>query len=410
MAAVTAAVAVGASAVGGAMQARSQAKAAKRAAKMAEFNPFNISGAGGNVTFGPDGTAQVSADSRTRMFQDLFAGQAQNLLSGNAFGQGVIDFASAAGTDLMPQLFGGALQASDASGLAGGVNAFSDFSAQNALFGQGAGMNALAMASNFGQRQTGINEAQAQAMFGFGQDALANTDFSSLAAEQIARQRAFARPGEERAVNSKFQNLFNRGVLSQTGGERQIGELALSQELADIQRVNAGESFANMLQQQNRQFGLNAFGQGAQFRGMDQSFNLGAANLFANAGQNLLNFGQGAGQTALNAQIGFNELMNTRGQQRLANISQLLGFGQQMQTGNINAALGLFGANRAVNADLRQLIALGGNLGGQKSAAGAAAGNLYMQGAGNSIGGSFLSGLGSGLMSGLSGGFLPGTT
>ncbi len=407
MAAVTAAVAVGASAVGGAMKARAQSKAAKRAAKMAQFNPYDITGAGGRVTFGPDGQAQVRDDAQMAMFREMFGTQAANLLGGNAFGQGVTNFANVAGNELMPGLFSGALDASFATPDQA-FQQFGDYAATNALFGQAGGMSALAQAQDFGTRETGINEQYAQQLFGFGQEALGQTDFRDVSEAQIARQRQLARPMEERAVNSKFQNLLNRGVLSQTGGQRQVGELALAQEQADIMRVGAGEQFANMLAQQNRQFGLSAMGAGFGAREQDRLSNLQRANLFAGVGQNLLGFGQGAAQQGLASQVQFSDMINSRGQQRLANISQLLGFGQGMQQQNINAALGLFGGIRGMNADLRNLIALGGNLGGQQSAAGAQAGQFLMQGA-NSTGGAFLSGVGSGLMGALGGGFLPGT-
>jgi hypothetical protein len=407
MAAITAAVAVGASAVGGAMKASAQSKAAKRAANAAAFNPYNITGAGGSVTFGPGGQATVRDDAQSRQFREMFGGQAMNLLGGGAANQQSIENAAAFGNAMLPGTMMGALQSSDASGLAGGVDAFTNYSMNNAMMGQQGGQAALGQAAAFGSRQTGINEGMAQNLFGQGLQALGNTDFSQLADQQIAAQRAFARPGEERAVNAKFGNLFNRGVLSQTGGERQIGELALAQEQADIQRVMGAQQFANQLGQQNRAFGLGAIGQGFGARAQDQQFNLGAANMFSGMGQNLMQFGQQAAGQGLQAQQGFNELLNTRGQQRLQNVTQMLGFGQNLQQSNINQALGLFGGIQGLNANQRQLIALGGNLGGQQSAAGAQQGQFMMQGAGSPMGG-FLSGMGSGIMGAFSSGAIGG--
>ena len=399
MAAMTAlAIGAGLSGVGGAMSARAQKKAAAAAAGLSQFNPWGITGAGGSVTVDDaSGQMNVADDQQTAMFRNLFGGQAQNLLNGGGFGAGAQQYADVAGTQGLMNAFNSQNMWSDPSSAIGAGNLFSQFSAGNALYGQQAGMNAMSQANRFGNSQTGINEGNAQALFGFGQDALNNTDFNQLTSNFIDRQRAFARPGEERAVNSKFGNLFNRGVLSSTGGERQVGELALTQEMADIQRVNAGEQFGNMVQQQNRNFGLNAMGAGLQARGMDQQYNMGMANMFGNMGMNLMNFGQQSGQAGFNTQLGLNQLVNSRGQQRLQNAQGLLGFGGQLSNNNLNQAMALFGGIRGMNADQRALMSLSGNLGSEGAAAGARAGNFMMQGAGSPLG-SFLGGLGGGMM------------
>ena len=385
---------------GGMMQGRAQMSAADRAAKAAEFNPWNITGAGGSVRYNPFTRGlRVSPDQQMALFQNLFGNQAAQQLAGNGYNSFAQGYAQQAGSQALEQAFPGALAASDPTSAINAGNMFSNFSAGNALFGQNAGMNALALANNFGQSQTGINEAQAQNLFNLGFGALGNTDFSQLASDQLARQRAFARPAEDRAVASSLTNLFNRGVLSSTSGERQMGELALGQELADIQRVNAAESFANMLREQNRGFGLSAIGQGLGARQMDQSFNLGAANLFGGMGQNLLAFGQGAGQTAFNTQLGLNELINTRGQQRLMNAQGLLGFGSALQNQGANQALGYFGALRGINADLRNLMALSANVGSEDALAGYRQGGFITEG-GISPFGALLGGFGQGLMMG----------
>ena len=373
------------SAVGGLLSANAQKKAAAKAAAGAQFNPFNISGAGGSVNF-QDGAASVQADARTQQFQNAFGSQFQTLAGQAGQGQQLVQ-------NQLGGFFDQAGVAGDPSSAVNAANIFSNFSAQNAQFGQQGGQQAFGLASQFGQAQGGRNEGLAQNLFGFGQQALANTDFSSLAADQLARSRALARPGEDRAVNAKFQNLFGRGILSSTSGARQLGELGLTQELADINRVGQSEQFANQLGQQNRQFGLAAFGQGQGFRAQDDQFNLSRAGLFGNVGQGLLNFGQQAGQQGLQAQFGASNLVNTRGQQRLSNASSLFGFGQQANQQNFQQQLGLFGANRGINQDLRQLIALGGNLGSSQATAGAAAGQFTTQG-GISPFGSFLGGAG----------------
>ena len=405
MAGVTAALIGGAalSGVGGAMSSRAQSRAARDAAAGAQFNPFDVRGAGGNAIFGSDGSVTMTGDARSQLFQQLFTSGAQDIFGGGGFGQSAIDFAGGLGASALPLSFAGAMQDSDVGSALAAGNLFSNFSNQNAAFGQAAGLQNLNLANMFGTQQTGANEGVAQGLFGQGFNALGNTDFSSLAADQIAQQRAFARPGEERAVNAKFQNLFNRGMLSSTAGDRQIGELALSQEMADIQRVNSAQQFANQLMAQNQQFGLSSIGAGLGARAQDQQFNLGAANLFGGIGQNMMNFGQQSAGQGFNTQLGLNELTNTRGQQRLANVQSLLGFGSTLGTSNLNQALAMFGGSQSINADLRQLAALGGNLGTAQANAGANAGQFIMQGASSPFGG-FLGGLGGGLMSGATNG------
>jgi hypothetical protein len=388
---------------GGLFSGSEQAAAGRKAAQLAQFNPFAINGAGGSVFTGEDGALNVTPDQQMQMFQNLFGQQAQQGLI-NGFGQGAINFADQAGSRALGPTFADAIGASSdpTSALQAG-NQFSGFAGGNALFGQQAGMNALGLAQQFGTQQTGVNEGVAQGLFGLGANALNNTDFSQLSADFVQRQRDFARPGEERAVNSKFQNLFNKGALSSTAGNRGIGELALQQEMADIQRVNAGEQFANMVQQQNRGFGLNAMNAGLGARMQDQRFNLGAGNLFSGMGQGMMTFGQNAAQQGFGAQLGLNELVNSRGQQRLLNTQNLLGFGGGLQNQNVNQSLGMFGALRGINADQRSLLGLSGQLGDMRAMAGARAGGFLVDNAFSPIG-SALSGLGAGMAGFASGG------
>jgi len=396
MAAITAGIGAAAMGIGGAMSASAQSKAAKKAAKMAKFNPFNISGPGGNVSFNGDNiNTQFGANQQS--FVDIFQQQAQQLAAGGS-NAGFNQFANNVGNFQIPGLFQGAQQAS----MMTPDQAFSDFgnfSQQNAMFGQQGGMAAMAAANQFGQAQTGMNEGVAQGLMGQGFGALANGNFDQQANEQIARQRAFARPGEERAVNSKFQNLFNRGALSSTGGERQLGELALSQEMADIGRVDAGTQFGNMLAQQNRQFGMAAIQGGLGARQQDSQFNLGRAQLFANQGMNLMNFGGQQAQAGLNSQIGFSDMINARAQQRLGNANQQFGFGQQGQQQNINQLMQMFGGQMGLDQGLRDQTAMAVNASSARSGANANAAS-HMAQSGASPLGSFLGGIGTGMVSG----------
>jgi hypothetical protein len=379
--------------IGGLMGSNRGRKNAQEAARLAQFNPFNISGAGGNVSFNGQ-NVNASRSQSQQQFGDAFQNQSlQNLSGGNA-NQGLIDFSNQLGRSGIPQLFGGAMDASQNTAQ-GAANLFTGNAIQNAQFGNQAGRQGLDLAQQFGTSQTGANEGVAQGLFGQGFNALGNTDFSSLAADQLSRSRQLARPGEDRAVNSKFANLFNKGALSSTGGERQIGELALAQEQADIGRQFGADQFANQLGQQNRQFGLQSIGQGLGARQQDSQFNQQAASLFGGLGQNLLGFGAQQAQSGLNAQLQQSEMGNNRAQQRLQNANDIFGFGQGAQSQNFNQALQGFGVNSQINGDLRQLIGLSGNLGNAQSQAGARAGGFLTSEANNaSPFGSFLQGLG----------------
>lgn len=400
MAAITAAVvAVG---VGSAMNAKAKGDAADAAAKSSRWNGFGVNGGGGNISFDDQGNMTTANDSQNQMFQDFFGSGAQNIMAGGGFGAGAAAFADQAGTNALPGAFAGANAASQQTAN-GAFQQFGQFSQQNAQFGQQAGMSALAQANDFGSREFGANEQFAQGLFGQGQNALNNTDFTQQADEQIARQRAFARPGEDRAVNSKFQNLFNKGALSSTGGARQIGELGLQQEMADIQRVNSGNAFGQQLTQDNRQFGLNAMQQGFGARDSDRAFNQQRAGLFANQGQQLMNFGGQQAQAGLNSQVMQSEMINSRGQQRLQNAQGMLGFGQGIQNNNFAQLMQMFGGNLAGNQSQQNLMALSGNLSSQRSAANAKSGQIAVAGAGSPFG-SFLEGAGSAFLGAQGGG------
>lgn len=320
------------SAVGGFMSSRNQKKAAKAAAAGAQFNPWNVSGPGGGVTFGPNNTVNMTDSAENAMMRGGFSDIASMGFNNALNGPG--QMFSAMGAGAAPGAFMDAMGASQMI--------------PTEAFGQ------------FGNLAGG----QAGALNAFGMNALQNSDFSALASDQLSRMRAAARPGEERAVNSKFQNLFNRGALSATSGERQIGELALSQEMADIQRQMNADQFANVLQQQNRSFGLNAMGQGLN-----------------------------AGQLGLQSQIGLSDMVNSRAQQRMQNAFQMFGFGQDATNNSINQAMMANQGIQGINDNNRANASMGGNFGAAGAAAGANAGKLAMQGAGSPMG-SFLGSFG----------------
>lgn len=393
-------------AVGGLFSKNASDGAMSAASNQAAFNPFNISGAGGNVTF-DNGQANVTGDAQSQMFQQGFGNLFSQLSSGQGGNQGMIDFGNQIGNN-MGGFFNQANAMSDPTSAMNAAGMFNQFANQNAQFGQQQGMNQMNLANMFGQQQGGRNEGMAQNMFGAGQQMLGNTDFSQLSADNLAATRAAARPAEERAVNSKFQNLFSRGQLGTTGGAQQLGALSQAQEQADLQRVLGSQQMGMNLQNQQFGMGMGMMGQGQSFRGQDDQFNAQRAQMFGNMGQNMMGFGQGAGQQGMNAAFMGNELMNNRGQQRMANAGQMFGFGQGAQQQNFNQMVGSMGANSQMNADMRNLIALGGNLGSAGASAGANQAQYTAATGGSPMGGMLSTlgstpGIGSAVMSGISG-------
>jgi hypothetical protein len=208
--------------------------------------------------------------------------------------------------------------------------------------------------------------------------------------------RAQARPTEERAVNSKFQNLFSRGTLGSTSGARAIGELALAQEQADIGRQIAAQQVGMQQfgQLQNAGQGLLGLGANQLLAGSQNQQNL--AQLLGAQGLSNINSQRDFLGTQFNAQQGVSSLMSQRPLERLQAAQGLFGFGQQAAGTDLQQAISGINARLAMNADLRNLVALGGNIGGQQASAGAQAAQ-YINQTGTSPLGAGLSGIGTGL-------------
>lgn len=385
MAAVTAAVVGGAAALGGAaISANATDKASQRAADAAEFRPFNVNMGGNGVSWSGN-TATANMSPEFQAMQQFFQQQAM------------------AGTPGMEHLMGAGAQS---AGMMPGL-------AQDAYAGidQGYGMQAGAT-DQYGL-QMGAMSGQIPGMLGqFRSDAMApgradassqfainqgmgmlGQDPNAVIGDTLSRLRAQARPMEERAVNSRVNQLFNRGILSGTSGARSLGELALSQENADISRQQLAENagLSRFQAQNNAGQGMLQIGHSGLFQG--QQGNQNFANLGANYGfQGLQN-----NMTMANNMFGANSQLGTafqnRGMNRVGLAQNMFGFGQSAlgtdQTRQINAG----NANLAMNADQRALVALGGNIGGQQAAAGATQASHIMANAGSPVGG-FLSGAG----------------
>ena len=94
--------------IGGLLGSNRAKKNAQQAAQMAQFNPFNISGAGGNVSFNGQNVNASRSNQQTQFGNAFMQNSLQNL-GGGAANQGFVDFANQLGRSGIPQLFGGAL-------------------------------------------------------------------------------------------------------------------------------------------------------------------------------------------------------------------------------------------------------------------------------------------------------------
>jgi hypothetical protein len=139
------------------------------------------------------------------------------------------------------------------------------------------------------------------------------------------------------------------------------------------------------LRNQNLNLGQGLLSQAAGLRGQDLS-----------AGQGLLGLSGTLAQNGYTGAVNFSDIVNSRAQQRLANAQSLFGFGNELGTQDYNQAISALGGQQSIDTALRNLIALGGNIGGQQAAAGANAAQAILSNSGSPTG-AFLSSLGTGL-------------
>ena len=363
-----------------------------RDAQGAQFDPANVSGTSGTATFGPDGALSLQSGGDTGRIQDAILGNARNLAEGGATEFGLQQRQT--GMEGLPDAFQQFLAANqgrvtpEQALQAAGV--FGDIRRGQSQFGQ-QGLNA-----GFGSPSAGglTNFATGAAAGLLNPGAIPS--FNELAGERLSSLRAAARPGEDRAVNAKFQSLFNKGALGSTGGANQIGALAQAQEQADLGRVINSQDFANSQQNQLRGFQLQGQGLGANLLGQafggiaqDQSRGLGLANIGANL------FNQ-QGQTTA-AQLGAFQTADaanlSRAGGRVNAFQDIFGFGNQA----LGSDLQLIGQGLGQSQSIEQTLLDQGRLGasiGQSQAVGGA--NAAALSPGSAFGGA-LQGIGTGL-------------
>jgi hypothetical protein len=283
------------------------------------FNPMSAQGgAMGNAMMTDSGinlnASQFDQGARS-FFQNQFGQAAADPMGQQNFGAGLVNQAQG--------MFNPALQGSMNAGFQGSQAALGQLGQQSAqqqqLFG---GLGMQGMNAAFGAPSTqGFSNMAGGAAAGL----LGQTDLNQLAQDRTAQLTALARPGEERAVNSKFSNLFSSGRLGTSGGAQALGALSAEQEQAATGRGLAGMNFAEQVRNANLQNAQGFLGQGMQGIGQDQRHAMGLGQM----GQQFLGQVPGMQQNMFNNQMGLDTNMANRADQRMDRVQGLFGFGQQ---------------------------------------------------------------------------------
>lgn len=381
MAGASSIIGAGAAIGGSLLSSRQSSKNAKNAAQAAQFNPFNVQLPGGSgVSFsGNTATGTLSAEEE-RLRSALLARSAQSL----------------GGTDAarFMEQFGQSFGAGNIAGVAEDfLGAGAGMGEQTGLFNQRMGdmfAQSQGLAGDFQSRVLGpnVNDQRAGALFNQGQG-LMGSSFQDVADQRLSLLREQAAPFEERAADATFNRLFSQGRLGSTGGGRDIEAFARGLGQADQQRILDSQTMADTLRQQDRQAGLNLQQQALGFQGQSAA----ERGMFGNLMTNQQRLGGDLASQGFAQNLAGNQFDLSRGAQRMAGLQGLFSFGQDVPTQQLNQSLGALGGSQAIDTGMRNLIALGGNIGGQQASAGAQAGN-FMQAIPSTAGG-FLSGLGS---------------
>jgi hypothetical protein len=354
---------------------------------MAQFNPWNTGNLWGTTKWNPttqridqslspwaQGLAGDFQNYATQASQSPFFGMGQNVM-----GQGAGDVAGAYG-------------AAQAYGLP-------PEALYQAAMG-GMGQYNQGMSNIFG---AAMNNPYAQQQMAIGQQFMGATpqNYDSVMNERLGLLREQAAPFEQRATDSLFGRLYGQGRLGSTGGGRDIEAFARGLGQADTSRALDAQGFAEQLYGRDLQAALQQQGMGANL------FSGGVSNYLQGLGQagNLATMGQQGVSNMLGMGVDWNQLGYSRANDRMARAEGLFGFGNQMSGIPAQQAGTYMNLLSGLTGEQANMVQQGQSAGQVQAQAGANAGQLYMQGAGQSPLGGFLSGFGGGLMSGSFGGF-----
>lgn len=342
-----------------------------------KFTPWNVSTGLGTTTAKRGGkgrgasrmTSELSPEQQA--LADQYGAMAQSYLTGGPNAALAQQLTSQAGGQI-PGLFQGALDAS-------ATDPYSLAAYQQSLQGLGGNLAGLFGASG----QAGLNALgspapgapQANAMFGYGQQ-LAGNNYQNVFDQRLGLLRQQAQPFEQRAQDSFLNRMYSMGQLgNHTGGLRNTEAFASGLAQADTTRQLDAMNLSEALYGRDQTLAQGYMGQGMQ--GLIQGF-----GTQGQVGQGLLGLSSSLGgqlgglyNSQFGAMQGFNELTNSRAQQRMQNASNMFGFGDSITTQALQTGTGLHASQlnlyNALQAQQEQSRLLGmGNLAqGQAQAA-----------------------------------------
>jgi hypothetical protein len=333
-----------------------------------KYRPFDVTSGLGLVDYDKKGrTIDATLSPEQQAFADQYNQIAQGYLGGGYGGQQAQEWMQQAG-GMIPGLFQGSLDAS-------AMDPYSLAAYQQQLGGlQGQLGGMFGGAANYGAGILGgpaPGAAQSNQMFGLGQQ-LAGNNYNDVYQQRLGLLRQQAQPYEQRAQDSFLGRQYAMGRMGTTGGQRDIEAFSTGLSQGDTTRQLDAMGLAESLYGRDQGLAQGYMGQGLQGIlggfGAQQQAGQGMFGLAGQLGQQLGGlYGQGFG-----AAQGFNELTNQRAQQRMANATNLFGFGSNVNTQNLQTGTGMQG--NAVNL-YQQLL---GNAGyGHTAGAGAMAGQAY---------------------------------
>lgn len=385
--------------VGSMMSSRAQDRASARAAEAARFDPYNTSGVFGSSSF--DQTTGNANWRGSPIYNMAVAGAAPQLAEAldpnnplSQIGQGFQE-AAAAG---LPNLY------ADRLGFGMPSQGFLDqytATGQTAANAMMTGGSRIAGAGNAMMQNgtAGFNEAM-----GLGRDLLGSTaqSYDQVAADRLGLLREQAEPFETRATDSLMNRLFSQGRMGSTGGGRDIESFARGLAQADTSRQLDSQTFAEQLYGRDLNAALTRQGMGANLFGMgaqgDAAARQAGAQMYG-SGMDAMGAAAGMRGDILNAQTAWNQFGFDRAGQRVMDAQNMFGFGQGMETGQMNEAGNWLNFLNTVDAARMATQNQGAAYGGQAAAAGAAAAPYISAQGGSPLGG-FFSGMGQGMMTG----------
>ncbi len=357
--------------------------------KTPKYSPYDVTSGLGTVDYTKgtkrrQGSISLTLSPEQQAYAALYGGLSNKYLGDQSGSQ----YMQQAG-GMIPGLFNGQLAASgvDYNSLAqyqqqmmGGQNAM------QGIFGgaYGAGMNAL--------NSPIVGSQQANQMFGMGQN-LMGQNYNDVYQNRLGLLRQQAQPFEDRAMNSFLTRQHAMGRMGSTGGQNDVQAFATGIGQADTTRQLDAMNLSEALYGRDQATGQSLMANGMQ--GLFQGYGAqsGAAQGFLGLGGTAQGALAGMFGNQYGASQGMNELVNQRAQQRMANATNLFGFGNDLNLSNLQTGQGLHGNQVNLYNQLQNNANMGHQSGVGTASAQAAAAAYYqpnvlgsaLQGFGNAV-------------------------